>query len=382
MKIRSGFIPVLLGLTLVLSLFLGACGNQTTTASTTAASVTTTAPPQVIELSCATYFGAPASQSVALDQFCKEVGEQTGGKIKINFYAGGTLVTAPATYQGVIDGVADIGYAPIHYTAGRFAVTEVITSTLGWPSAWVGSHVANEFYNKYKPAEWNDVKVLWLQANEPKIIYTKKAVRTLEDLKGLTIRAPGSAGDIITALGATSAPTPTSEMADAISKGTLDGAYLPYETLKTFKTADVVKYVTACWNIGSTDCFYLVMNKNSYKKLDALPEAKAVFDRLCGQYFEYFGGLVWNQIDFAGLDYAKTKGVEVIELSASEAARWEAAAAPAVDKYVKNIVAKGHSEAEVKEWMKFLEDRIDYWTAQQILLKIPSLTGPAEMRPK
>jgi TRAP-type C4-dicarboxylate transport system substrate-binding protein len=315
-----------------------------------------------------------------LEQFCKDVGEQTGGKIKIDFYAGGTLLSAPAMYQGIIDGVADIGYAPIHYTAGRFAVTEVITSTLGWPSAWVGAHVANEFYNKFKPAEWDDTKVLWIHANEPKVIYTKKAVRTLEDLKGLTIRAPGSPGDIITALGATPAPTPTSEMADAISKGVIDGAFLPYETLKTFKTADVVDYITACWNIGSTDCFYLVMNKDAYKKLDTLPEAKAVFDRLCGQYFEYFAGLVWNQIDFAGLDYAEGLGVQVIELSAAEAARWEAAAAPAVEKYRTAMVGKGYSAAEVQGWIDFIKERIDYWTAKQIELKILSLTGPVGMR--
>jgi TRAP-type C4-dicarboxylate transport system substrate-binding protein len=373
MKIK--FIMTSLALVLVLAIFLGACSNGTTTAPTSAAA------PKVIELKCSTFFGAPAAQSKALDQFCKDVEEQSGGKIKITFYPGGTLLSAAATYQGIVDGVADIGYCHTGYTAGRFAVTEVITSTMGWPSAWVGAHVANEFYNKFKPKEWDDTKVLWLNANEPKVIYSKKAIRTLEDLKGLTIRAPGSPGDIITALGATPAPTPTSELADAISKGTVDGAFLPYETLKTFKTADVSKYITACWNIGSTDCFYMVMNKNAYKKLDALPEAKAVFDRLVGQYFEYFGGLVWNQIDYDGLAYAKTKGMEVIELSDAEAARWQAAAAPAVDKYKTAMVGKGYSAAEVQSWIDFNKQRIDFWTAKQIELKIPSLTGPAGMRP-
>lgn len=299
----------------------------------------------------------------------------------MDYYSGGTLLGRGEMYQGVIDGVADIGYDAIHYTAGRFAVTEVITSTLGWPSAWVGAHVADEFYNKYKPAEWDDVKMLWIHANEPKVIYTKQPVRTLEDLKGLTIRAPGSPGNIITALGATPAPTPTSEMADAIAKGTLDGAFLPLETLKTFKTAEVVNYITACWNIGSTDCFYLVMNKDAYEGLEALPEAKAIFDRLCGQYFESFAGLMWNSIDFAGLAEAEGYGVEVIDLSAAEAARWEEAAAPAVENYVEKMVDAGYTEAEVRGWIDFIQERIDYWTEKQIAYKILSLTGPEEMRP-
>jgi len=158
MKVKAGFIKVLLPLMLVLVLFCVGCGGDggTTATTTVTATATTTVtatpgattPPDVIELKCATHFGAPAAQSQALQQFCNDVGEQTGGKIKIEFYAGGTLLDAAAMYQGVVDGVADIGYDPIHYTAGRFPVTEVITSTLGWPSAWVGAHVANEFYYK------------------------------------------------------------------------------------------------------------------------------------------------------------------------------------------------------------------------------------------
>lgn len=391
MKVKFGFIKALLPLTLVLVLFCVGCGQGGSTATTTVtatatktvtATPTTTTPPDVIQLKCATHFGAPAAQSKALDQFCKDVTEQTGGKIKIDFFAGATLLDAPAMYQGVVDGVADIGYDPIHYTAGRFPVTEVITSTLGWPSAWVGAHVANEFYYKYKAAqaEWDKVKVLWIQANEPKVIYTKTPVRTLEDLKGKILRAAGSAGGIITALGGTSAATSTATMADDIKKGTLDGAFLPYETLKTFKTAEVIKYITSCWNIGSTDCFFMVMNKDSYKKLDAIPEAKAVFDRLVGQYFEYFAGLVWNQIDYAGLAEAQKYGVEVIELSAAEAARWEVAAIPAVEKYKTTMVGKGYTAAEVQGWVDFIKERISYWSAKQIELNILSLTGPSDMR--
>jgi TRAP-type C4-dicarboxylate transport system substrate-binding protein len=336
--------------------------------------------PEVIELKCANYFPPPSRQAQTLEAFCLEVEARTGGQIKIDYYPGGTLLDASAMYQGVVDGVADIGYAPIHYTAGRFLVTEVITTTLGWPSAWVGNHVADDFYNEFKPAEWDEVKMLWLHANEPKVIYTKQPVRTLEDLQGLIIRAPGSPGDIITALGATPAPTPTSEMADAIAKGTLDGAFLPYETLKTFKTADVVDYVTACWNIGSTDCFYTIMNKDAYESLEAVPEVKAIFDEVCGEYKEIFA-LMWNLIDFEGLAYAEGLGVEIIELSAAEAARWEEAAAVVVDDYIQKMVGEGYTEAEVMGWIEFLQERIEYWTDLQITYKIPSLTGPEEMRP-
>ena len=57
-------------------------------------------------------------------------------------------------------------------------------------------------------------------------------MRKLEDLKGLTIRAPGICGDVIKALGGTPAPTPMPEVYEAISKGVIDGESSNFETLK------------------------------------------------------------------------------------------------------------------------------------------------------
>jgi TRAP-type C4-dicarboxylate transport system substrate-binding protein len=120
------------------------------------------------------------------------------------------------------------------------------------------------------------------------------------------------------------------------------------------------------------------MNKNSYNKLS--PDLKEIFDRLCGEFKERFA-LMWNLIDAEGKEFAEKKGVEIIELSPQEAARWKEAAAPVVKNYVKDMVGKGYSEAEVKGWIGFLRERIEYWTAKQIELRIKCPTGPAEMRP-
>jgi hypothetical protein len=46
------------------------------------------------------------------------------------------------------------------------------------------------------------------------------------------------------------------------------------------------------------------------------------------------------------------------------------------------MTGKGYSESEVKGWVDFMKDRIKYWTAKQIVYKIPSPTGPAAMRPE
>ena len=91
---------------------------------------------------------------------------------------------------------------------------------------------------------------------------------------------------------------------------------------------------------------------------------------------------MWNANDFIGKNFGLEKGVEFIDLPPDEIAKWKAAVEPVIDSYVKKMVGKGHTEAEVKGWIKFLRDRIDYWTKKQIALRIPSAAGPPEVRPE
>ncbi len=326
------------------------------------------------------YFPPPAFQAKVLEEFCRELEKRTGGGVKVDYYAGGSLLKAPAMFDGVVSGIADIGYSHVYYTAGRMPVTEAAGLPLGYPSAWVGSQVLNDFYQEFKPKEFDAVKVLWLNTSPNTAIATaNKPIRKLEDLKGLTIRAPGLAGEVIKALGATPAPTPMMEVYDALAKGVIDGETSNFETLFAFKFAEVVKYTTSVWQINNPYPFYLVMNKNSYKKLP--PDIKTIFDTLVGEYKERYI-LTWNAVDFIGKAFGTKKGVTFIELPPSELPKWQAAVKPVIDNYVKKMAGKGYSEAEVRRWIKFLRERIDYWTKRQIALRIPSIAGPPELKPQ
>ncbi len=334
---------------------------------------------KVIKLKFANFFPPPAKQSKICEDFIKDLEFRSGGRIKVQYFAGGSLLRAPAIYKGIESGIADIGYAHVYYTPGRMPVTEAGGLPLGYPSAWVASKVVSDFYYKVMPKEWNKVKVLWLNAAAPSLVISKKPVRKLEDFKGLTIRAPGVPGEIISALGGTPAPTPMMEVYDALAKGVNHGVFTPYETIKTFRFAEVVDYTTACWQIGNTYPFYVAMNKNSYKKLP--PDLKEIMDNLCGEYSERYA-LMWNEIEFAGKNFGAKSGVQYIELSDAEADKWKKAVEAAIDGYVKMMVGKGFSESEVRGWISFLRERIKYYTKKQIEYRIPSPTGPDAMRPE
>src|SRR4030042_3003338 len=166
-----------------------------------------------IRLKVANYFPPPSFQSTVLEEFCRELEKRTQGGVKVDYYACGALLKAPAIFDGVVSGIADIGYSHVYYTTGRMPVTEAAGLPIGYPSAWVASQVLNDFYQQFKPKEFDQVKVLWMNTSPNSAIATsKKPIRKLEDLKGLSIRAPGMVGEVIKALGGTPAPTPMMEV--------------------------------------------------------------------------------------------------------------------------------------------------------------------------
>ena len=316
-------------------------------------------------------------------QFIEELEARTGGQVKVKYFPGGSLLKAPATIKGVEKGIVDIGLAHIEYTAGRFPVMEACELPLGFATGWVANQMMNEFYNKFMPKELDKFKILWWHANAPSVLITKKPVRKIEDLKGMTIRAPGLMGDVIKAMGATPAPTHIMETyghdlsMQLVSKGVIDGVFTPFETLRTFKFAEVAKYVTVASPIGTSYPFFIAMTQ---KKYDSLPaDVKITIDMLAGQYRERMA-MMWNAIEFPGKAFGKKVGVEYIEISGAEEAKFQAAADRVVDNYIKKMIGKGFAEDEVRGWIKYLKDRSAEMLELQKFYQIKSTVGPPEVR--
>jgi len=187
----------------------------------------------VIKLKAANYLPTTHKMSLLTDKFCQEIKKRTNGRVEITYYPGGTVLSPVKMFNGITTGIADIGVSHIQYTRGRFPVTEVFDLPLGFPSGWVASHVSSDFYDKFKPAEWDTVHLLYINTSGPLILQTvKKPVRTLEDLKGLKIRGAGQATDTLKALGAVPIPLEMPDVYEALRRVVLDGILVDLSTLK------------------------------------------------------------------------------------------------------------------------------------------------------
>jgi TRAP-type C4-dicarboxylate transport system substrate-binding protein len=297
-----------------------------------------------IKLNYSVFFPPTHKNAVLATEWAKEIEKRTGGKVQITVFPGGTLTPADKCYDGVVKGISDIGFSVLAYTRGKFPLTEVSDLPMGMKTGLVATKVINDYYKKFKPKEFDEVKIMYLHGHGPGILHTKKEVKKLEDLKGMKIRCTGMAAKIVGALGATPVAMPMGETYDAISRGVVDGSMAPQEALQGWKWGEVVKYTIENFGSSYSTGFFVVMNKDKWNSLP--PDVQKIIEQVNEEYIEKQGKL-WDEIDKAGRDYTIGRGNKIISLSPDEDRRWEKAVRPLLDGYKKSMKDKGLPGEEV-----------------------------------
>ncbi|RQD55705.1 MAG: C4-dicarboxylate ABC transporter substrate-binding protein [Desulfonatronovibrio sp. MSAO_Bac4] len=292
---------------------------------------------ETIRLSYANFPPANTFPSVQMERWKQEVEARTGGKVKIDTYPGGSLLGARNMFRGVIQGQADIGNLSMSYQPGVFPMTSVLELPVGFTSARVASIVLWELYEKYQPKEFEQVKVLTMFANAPSNLMTRRPVKSLDDLKGLEIRASGTASRILEVLGATPVSMPMPETPEALQRGMVSGLLSSLEVLLDFNFAAYTPYQTRL--DLQIYPFAVVMNKN---KWNSLPEdVRQVMEDLGREQAiwtgKYMDGHVQNALEYAQDNYDS----QLFELTPAEYAKISSKLEVLIDEWKVEATRKG-----------------------------------------
>jgi TRAP-type C4-dicarboxylate transport system substrate-binding protein len=303
---------------------------------------------QTVKLTYSNFFPPAHIQSVLAEAWCKEVEKRTNGRVKVEYYAGQTLTKANQCYDGVVEGLSDLGFSVLAYTRGRFPVMAAVDLPLGYPNGKVATLVINEVYKKFKPKELQDTQVMYLHAHGPGLVHTKsKPVSKIEDMKGLKFRAHGTSSLVVEALGGTPVSQPMPETYQMLQKGVVDGAVYPFEACKGWKLGEVTGYATAAFSAAYTTSFFVVMNKNKWNSLPA--DVQKIIAGINEEWIVKHGE-AWDTSDMEGLYYFLNQGGRIIGIDKREAARWEKAVAPINNNYIKSLNEKGFNGKEIVEF--------------------------------
>jgi TRAP-type transport system periplasmic protein len=279
--------------------------------------------------------------------WAEKIMKQSNGRIKVQVYPSMQLGgTPPQLYDQVKDGVVDIIWTVAGYSAGRFPAFEVFELPFMVNSASGGSRALWEYVhvNKLDKTEFKDVKLLAThQHDEPHFHMVDKPIKTLADLKGMKVRAPTRiTNKLLTALGATPVGMPVTQVSDALSKGVINGALLPWEVVPSIKVHELVKYhseidVKSQWLYATV--FVFAMNPAKYASLP--PDLKKVIDDNSGAELSQWVGKMADEEAIPSRKQAVDRGNTFNTISLDELKNWQNAAQTVTDDWIKDLDKRG-----------------------------------------
>ncbi|QGY40519.1 C4-dicarboxylate ABC transporter substrate-binding protein [Pseudodesulfovibrio cashew] len=303
-----------------------------------------------VTLTYSTFFPPTNHQAKLADEWCKEVEKRTNGEVKVQFYPGQTLTKAPQCYDGVVEGISDVGFSCLAYSRGRFPTMAAVDLPMGYKTAAQATTTANAVYEHFKPAELDDVEVMYFHGHGPGLLFTTdKPVKTLEDMQNLKIRSTGNSAKLVKALGGTPVAKSMSENYQLLQKGVVDGSMHPIESNKSFKLGEVCKFGTDSFDVAYTTVFFIVMNKGKWNSLDAKTQETI---REINREWAVKHAQAWDDADVIGRQFLKDQGGEIVSLTPEESAKWVKAAQPVLDSYVQTADEKGLDGKAILEFTR------------------------------
>jgi len=302
-----------------------------------------------VKLTYSNFFPPTHIQSKLAESWCREVEKRTDGKVKIDYFPGGTLSKAKQCYDGVVEGISDIGLSVLAYSRGRFPVMAAVDLPLGYSSGTQATKVANAVYDQYTPGELSDVQAMYFHAHGPGLLFTtEKPVATLADMRGLKIRSTGNSAKLVKALGGTPVAQSMPSTYQSLQKGVVDGSMHPMESNKGWKLAEVVKFGTKSQPVAYTTTFFVVMNKDKWAELDG--DTRKIINEINDEW-AIKHGKAWDEADEAGKAFFLEQGGQFIGLDDEEIFKWIDAAKPVIQGYHKSV--SGH-KLDSKEIVSFI----------------------------
>jgi TRAP-type C4-dicarboxylate transport system substrate-binding protein len=290
----------------------------------------------------------PASSTThakLLVPWCAKLESESAGRLKCQIYPAMQLGGTPAQlYDQARDGVADVVWTLPGYTAGRFPVMEVFELPFMVRDAESSSKAAWEFWSRNGQPDFKDVVPLAIHMHEPGQLHLRdKPVVQLADFKGLKLRAPSrQTNKLIARLGATPVAMPAPQLADALGKGVIDGAALPWEVVPSIRVHEAVKFHTetdpAQPGLYSA-VFLLAMNRKTYESLP--PDLRAIVDRNSGLALSASAGRLWDEARGPSRQAALARGNQITVLTPEQTAAWARAAQPVAEEWVAEMNKRG-----------------------------------------
>jgi TRAP-type C4-dicarboxylate transport system substrate-binding protein len=265
--------------------------------------------------------------------FVDAVNAEVRDLLKIEVFFSGALGKVPGQQpQLVRDGTADLAYIIPGYTEEQFPDNAVIEL----PGIFRDQREASLVFTRMIAANalrgYEDFVVITAFTAEPHSIHTRRPIASLDDLKGLRIRAnnPTEAATF-EKLGMRAIIMPVNEIAEAISSGAIDGAAVPPAMLAEFGVGRLASYHYIIH--ADAPSLALVMNR---KKFTGLPlQAQDIIRKYSGEWSVARSNEIFEDINAKSMEKLTSDAKrKVIFPSQTDLVRIQAAFKSVIDDWI------------------------------------------------
>lgn len=267
--------------------------------------------------------------------FAEKVKEVTNGQVQITVHPAGALgIKGPETLRSVRDGIVPIAEFALLTGVGEEPVLgfESLPYLMGSIDDFRKFREINraEFV---KAIEKHNQKVLYMAPWPPNQIYTKKQVRSLEDLKGMKMRAVDrNTTELARRLGMVPVQLAIGDVIPALASGALEGHMTSMGTAAGQKVWEFTKYAYLTNHIWASNA--MVVNRDAWNKLT--PAQQAAIDKAAKDLEPGFWDIAAGD-DAIRLKQLREAGMTVEAPPADVAKAMQDAAKPMWEEFAKTV---------------------------------------------
>jgi TRAP-type C4-dicarboxylate transport system substrate-binding protein len=288
------------------------------------------------------HFNSPLSiaHTQFLTPWAEHLAEATDGALKIQVFPAMQLGGKPGDLYGQAkDGIVDMVWTIPGYTANRFTLTEVFELPFVAKRAAATAPAVHEFAKRNMGEEYGDTHPILFHTHAPGQLHSRgTSIHTVEDMAGLRIRGPSRPIiEAIRTMGAVPVGMPVPAVTEAISRGVIDAAALPWTITRPIRLHEVTDSHTILDFYAAV--FGMVMNKSRWESLPA--EIQQAINDASTEEFVRELGVLWDEDEDQGRELAIDAGNEIIEVPEAERDRFREACQPVIDNWIAIVNERG-----------------------------------------
>jgi TRAP-type mannitol/chloroaromatic compound transport system substrate-binding protein len=267
---------------------------------------------QTVTLKMQGSWGAKDVFNEMAEDYVKRVNEMAGGRLKIDYLVGGSVVHPFQVLDAVHGGQLDAAHTVTVYWYGKHKAASLFgtgpvfgfnaNEGLGWIHNGGGKELFEELQTQIMKI---NVKSFFAMPMPTQPLgWFKKPIKSVADMRGLKYRTVGLAADLMQAMGLAVAQLPGGEIVPAMERGVIDGFEFNNPTSdRRFGAQDVAKNYMMGSHHQATEYFEIMFNRTKFNGL--AKEQQAVL--------QYAAEAVSSANEWKAMDYYSKDLVELRE---------------------------------------------------------------------